>query len=83
MPLSDHLPPAAPKGPPCTVGTTLANLDRDDRHTLNNWLHDRAVSDARIATALVAATGDGPGASAISRHRRGLCRCNRAVTFRG
>lgn len=83
MPLSDHLPPAAPKGPPCTVGTTLANLDRDDRQTLLGWLHDRAVSDARIATALGAATDDGPGVSAIGRHRRGLCLCSRAVTFRG
>lgn len=62
------------KGPPCTMGVILSELDKDDRSALVEALIDRTVEHTTIYRVL---TGNGFKVSinTVQRHRRGECRC--------
>jgi len=82
VPLSEHLPAPAQKGPRCTVSVALDQLDRDDRHTLVGWLdgsikdEGKAVTARRIAAAVQSATSLSLTVTTVHRHRRQECGCS-------
>ena len=76
MPLSEHLPAPAQKGPRCTVSVALDQLDRDDRHTLVAWLGDETIAARRIAAAVQSATSLSLTVTTVHRHRRQECGCS-------
>lgn len=72
--LAQALEPNKQCGPPCSMATLLANLDDDDRQTLEAWLADPTMQHARIARALQA-SGHDIKQLTVNRHRNGDCRC--------
>lgn len=65
------------KGPPCTVGIALSQLDKADASTLLEWLADDKRQHVWIARALRKHADTHVQPAAISRHRNGECGCNR------
>ena len=76
MPLAEHLPAPARRGPRCTVSVALDQLDRDDRHTLVAWLGDPDITARRIAAAVQSATSLSLTVTTVHRHRRQECGCS-------
>lgn len=66
------------KGPPCTVEIVRLRLDDDDRATLDELIaaDPREVKHSQIERATTA-VGHRIPAGTISRHRAGLCGCDR------
>ena len=63
-----------PKGPPCSVRSTLDSMDTESRSDLAAALADPAVPSSSISRAL-SAIGPKVSGQTISRHRRSICSC--------
>lgn len=68
------VPPAVNKGPTCGLGLLLSSLDPDERSALEEALANPLWRHASIEEALRAEDHQ-IDASTISRHRRGMCKC--------
>ena len=75
--LSDSDPPKrmTHKGPFCTVGLMLNELDVDSAKALQAWLEDGGLTASDLSDHL-RARGVPLGESTIRRHRRGRCQCH-------
>ncbi len=62
------------KGPPCSIGATLAALDPTDASDLADALADEAIA-ATVIARVMTARGYKLGNQAVGRHRRGDCNC--------
>jgi hypothetical protein len=60
----------------CMMRTVFAQLDSDDRATLQAMLDDSDVQTSRITAALRLLEID-VASHVVGRHRRGICRCER------
>lgn len=67
-------PKSRNRGPHCTLGLLLTELDDDDRNALLNALNDTDFSGVEIARILSDA-GHDMGYWVVNRHRAALCRC--------
>lgn len=63
------------KGPSCSVGALLDNLDDDQADEVRSAIHNHSVQLAAISRAIRAEFGAQVGTDAVSRHRRGDCTC--------
>lgn len=63
------------KGPSCSVGKLLAELDPDQRAKLEAALADREVQTAHLTRALVLAADRRFDPASVGRHRKGTCNC--------
>lgn len=69
-----------PRGPSCAVGKMLVELPEAGRLAVEKALGNRALSATGIRRALVERVGEEvPSAWSIRNHRRGECRCGRAL----
>lgn len=59
----------------CAIAVLLDSLDDIDKKALQNAFADSSMEASRIFRALVAEGHDKVGLGAVSRHRRGDCRC--------
>lgn len=69
-----------PRGPSCAVGKMLVDLPEAGRLAVEKALGNRALTSSGIRRALVERVGEEtPSAWSIRNHRRGECRCGRAL----
>jgi hypothetical protein len=68
------------KGPGCSVGQLLASLDPPARADLQTALDEppEEFPHSFIVRAVAIATGKRIGGQTISRHRAGVCQCDRS-----
>lgn len=64
------------RGPNCTVGLIITDLDEEGRRDLSQAMDNPRVQHAAIAAGLHM-VGHKVDAQTVSRHRRGLCSCQR------
>lgn len=62
------------KGPPCSMGALIGDLDEADRKALQAALDDPKVAHTWIARALTG-VGRRMNPDTVARHRRGDCDC--------
>lgn len=60
----------------CTILRISRQLSEDDRGTLQAMLDDESITSVRITQAL-RMIGHPVSPTTVSRHRRGVCRCER------
>jgi len=67
---------ASHAGIPCWITTKTGSLSAEDADTLGAALVDESIMSTTISTWLDR-RGIRVGAQSVSRHRRGICRCDR------
>ena len=72
--IADLIEQQQPRVPPCTVTDALGGYTDDERAEWQEALGDGTLKHVQIVRAF-AADGVEVSASAVSRHRRGECRC--------
>ena len=77
MAFADALKAAKPviKGPPCSVGVLLAELDAKQAIEVKEALASPLIGHTVIARAIQTEFGQRVAPQAIGRHRRGACLC--------
>lgn len=73
--VSDFLP--STYGPPCTVGVALARLTPERRETIEAAMRHPGTIMRKIAARLAEWSEMNVRPDAVSRHKRGDCRCGK------